>query len=175
MIALGFGWGIFQQWRYAQRNLFERLQSFIAKEDKRLKGAREPIVSQIRRPEPKRFGYEPIYTNPSLAKALQALGWKNEKKAEHYLARSLERITERLELAKKNLSMQEEQFATVHLALGSIAASRSEHALALSEFQSVSALHSQNPEFIEHVGLQLVRVGNSQQALCSFRRNGECR
>lgn len=168
LIVAGFGWGLFLQWRYAQHNLFERLENFIEKEDTRLDKARLPIISQIRRPEPQRFAYEPIYSNKSLSRALKEIGLQKFGRAEKRLASSVSQIKERLQLCEKNLTIQKEQLATAHLALGAIAASKSEHALALSEFQKAGKLHRSSPEFLEHIGLQLVKVGNPEEARTSF-------
>lgn len=173
VILVGGAYTIYLRWRFSQRNLGKRVFEFIQQEDKRLNRARLPIIARVRRPEAERFAYEPIYSNPELAEALRQIGLGSPKKAQRLLERASKKVKERLEVTENNLKVQMEQLATAHLALGSIAASRSEHALALSEFQKAEKLYRDDPEFLEHVGLQLVKVGNAGEALRYFERMRE--
>lgn len=122
---LSGGYGLLKAYRYGERQIGYRLGEFLAREEKRLAGAREVLGELVRRPNPSQETAVPTFSRGILKRALRRMGW-GWWKAAHNVAAAAIRCEQQVSLAKRQTGIHEKEQALSHLLLGALADARSD-------------------------------------------------
>lgn len=171
--ALVTALGFYKAWRYAEKRLGRRLTEFIAQEEEKLALSRHAIRkirgerSAVKHERPK------LFSNHELRKAFKHVRKRRFGSAETILQDALARTKERENIARQKTELHAKQRAMAHLLLGAIADSKNDHPTALANFQAALEIDNHDMEALEYVGLQLLKLGNTGQALAEFEKLAE--
>ena len=171
--ALVSALGFYKAWRYAENKLGRRLTEFLAQEEEKLVLARDAIKairgerSAVKHERPK------LFSNHELRKALKHVRKRRFASAETILNDAITRTKEREDLARRKTALHEKQRAMAHLLLGAMADARNDHRAALVHFQTALQIDNHDVEALEYVGLQLLKLGDTAQALAEFEKLAE--
>lgn len=136
---LGGTYGILNWWYYREAVLHERLESYLKREDARLKDARTALLDTVARPGTRRQFVEPLFAVGPLRKLLKrrnldaVWGWQTpERAAERQLSAAAHSIREKRKILEEARLAYREQTITLHMLSGSIAASMAQRRLSTS-------------------------------------------
>jgi tetratricopeptide (TPR) repeat protein len=173
-------YAIYQKFYFAEFNMHTRLDQFQQRFNTRLKDSNKHILKALLRPGPVREFESPIFTDETLDPVLRNMKWGNRPGADTSLADELRNLEKQLRLWDGQKKEYELRKAQVCLLKGAIAAARAAktsgddarkaNVEALEHFQEAFNLSDKkDPEALEYVGHQLVRLGDYNAALGSFQ------
>lgn len=179
---LGGTYGILKWWYYREAALHKRLETYLEREDARLKSARRDVLYTLARPGERRTFYEPKFAVSPLRKILRRrrldARWSwglPERAADRTLTDALKQIGRRSEVLEKTQQSYREQAITAYILKGVVAALRaqrspSKEALyrteALHEFRTALAIPGQDHRLfvMEQIAHQLRCLGMLEEA-----------
>ncbi|MGD9671553.1 MAG: hypothetical protein AB7U75_21310 [Hyphomicrobiaceae bacterium] len=171
--ALVSALGFYKAWRFAESKLGKRLSEFLEQEHANVVLARKTVRDFRDKRSAVKHARLKIFTNYELRKALRQVRGAKIGGAEAMLLDSLSRTKEREDLARQKAALHQSQRAMAHLLLGAIEDSRSDHRAALAHFQAALEIDEYDVEALEYLGLQLLKLGDSAQALDEFEKLAE--
>jgi tetratricopeptide (TPR) repeat protein len=180
-IASG-SYAILKAYKFAESRLHYRLQDFVDREEKRLKGAREQLRLSIERPGPERTFRSPIFLAPALKNVMREIGWGSYflppqlDYADFQVGSAIDELEKQVKLSKARDSYLNKQLATAHLLKGAMlaaeASKREQHGTedrgmltaALKQFTSALKANEDDIEALEYASHMHVRLGQSIEA-----------
>jgi tetratricopeptide (TPR) repeat protein len=182
---LSGAYAIYQKIYYAEFNMKTRLREFLEREESRLNDSNKHIAKALLRPSPDRDFESPIFTNKTLKPALKRFNWIKKRKPDESLEAKLTELAQQLDVSDRQKNGYKRHMAQAYLLKGAIAAARAPEAAvkggvearndhnveALEYFQKAFELSDEkDPEALEYVGHQQVRLGNYDVAFETFKR-----
>jgi tetratricopeptide (TPR) repeat protein len=178
-IASG-SYAIYKGYKYAGSRLHYRLHDFIAREEERLKDAREQLRLIIERPNVERRFREPIFLEKPLKNAVRELGWGSYflgpqlGYVRFQLDNSITHLERQVKASKERHKHLEHQLATAHLLRGAMyVADASAHspgdgrphiASALGHFESALVVDPADREALEYAAHMYVIMKQDNDA-----------
>lgn len=180
-IASG-SYAIVKSYKFAESRLQYRLQDFLDREEKRLKGAREQLRLSIERPGRERPFRSPIFLAPSLKRVVSELGWGSYflppqlAYADFQIGSSIDQLQKQVKLSSDRQSHLNLQLATAHLLKGAMLAaeatrlerankeSRGTLTASLNQFNEALAVYPNDVEALEYASHMHVRLGDDDEA-----------
>lgn len=121
--------GIWKTWRHREKILHERLNEYIGARDDRLKTARSQVLETIQRPSPGQKSRVPLFADKELCAVLRETRWDNTllaasvgSSADWQLAIAVERISDKLQTAEREVACLRQELCTAYSIRGAIAA-----------------------------------------------------
>jgi tetratricopeptide (TPR) repeat protein len=179
---LGGAYGIYQKFYFAEARMHVRLKEFQEKEESRLNDSNKHVSKFVLKPSPNRDFESPIFTDKALGRVVKEMNWVKKRKIDESLEEQLAQLEEQLDLSAKQKRGYERRKAQAYLLKGAVAAARGaakndtagrndDNLEALECFQKAFKLSGKkDPEALEYIGHQQVRLGNQNAALETFQQ-----
>lgn len=170
-------YGILVKWRNSGYRRLDRLEEFLAEQEKRVEFARAQLSAIAQVPSPAKSIGEPAFDPRALGRALRKMHWGYGSAATSELAGAVVVSAERAKLARAQADDHERRQALAHLLLGARAASKNVsdtsarnalRATALSEFDKALEINPKDLQALEYAGLVLLEIANPAGALERF-------
>ena len=174
-------YAIHQRYHFAEFNMHIRLREFQQRVEERLRDSNKEIDRAATRPSPSRPFEYPIFTDESLNPVLRRMKWGRRPKADETLEATLDELQK--QIGSWDIQKREYELRIAHASLlkGAIAAARAatktggdarkDNVEALGYFQEAFRhSRSTDPEALEYIGHQQVRLGDHHLALETFRQ-----
>ena len=170
-------YGILIKWRNSGYRRLDRLEEFLAEQEKRVTGARAQLSALAQIPSPDKAINKPIFDSRKLGQALRRMHWGFGSAATNALDGAVEISGERAKLASAQRKDHEQRKALAHLLLGARAASKNfsdanernaMRSKALAEFDKALQINPEDAQALEYSGLILLEIANPAGALERF-------
>lgn len=180
--------GILKWWYHREAVLHKRLETYLDREDARLKNARRDVLYTLARPGERRKFAEPMFAVGPLRKILRRRQLDSrwswglpESSADRVLTDALKQISRRSEVLEKAQQNYREQAVTAHILKGVVAAMRAQRSPskesayrteALHAFQTALAIPGQDHRLfvIEQIAHQLRCLGMLDEAAEAYTK-----
>jgi tetratricopeptide (TPR) repeat protein len=154
--------GIWRAWRYSKTQIAERLIEHLQDDETKIKEARERIIRHLRRGEPLGEEIEHEFFR-GVKNALD-----DPVQAEKKLASFAEAVASDIRVGQTYLNNANLQLATVFLAKGTIAKSRSEKTVARTAWEDALRCYSLDAEAARYLGELDLAAGDLEGAVDHF-------
>lgn len=141
--------GILKWWYHREAVLHKRLETYLDREDARLKNARRDVLYTLARPGERRKFAEPMFAVGPLRKILRRRQLDSrwswglpESSADRVLTDALKQISRRSEVLEKAQQNYREQAVTAHILKGVVAAMRAQRSPSKESAYRTEALHA---------------------------------
>jgi tetratricopeptide (TPR) repeat protein len=170
---------IYKWWYYHESRLPQRLSEFLAKEEIRLRTARNVLLKSIERPSLAKRFTAPIFLAPSLKEAMRNMRlarWWNVwvlASAEKSLETALAEIEKQMKFWDDQQAHYKRQEAAALLLRGAIAAGKGtveDNKAALGYFLKALAIDESDVEALEYAAHQRRILGELDDALADYER-----
>ena len=170
-------YGIVIKWKNSGYRRLDRLEEFLAEQEKRVAGARAELSAIAQVPSPAKPLNEPAFNSRELGRALRKMHWGYGSAATNDLVGAVGISAERAKLAKAQAEDHEKRQALGHLLLGARAASKditdtnarnAMRSKALAEFERALEINPKDVQALEYAGLVLLEIANPAGALERF-------
>jgi len=159
-----------------------RLKEYQEKEESRLNDSNKHVAKFVIRPSPYREFESPIFTDKAVDRALGEMNWVKRRNLDETLESELAQLEQQIDLSVTQKRGYERRKAQVYLLKGAVVAARGarkdgaaarhdDNVHALEYFQKAFRLsNKKDPDALEYIGHQQVRLGNQDAALESFEQ-----